>query len=189
MYGQICGNLCPMQQKRKQSKDGLSRNQSSTMPDNWEECSSSNQNDEEFKLTMKAARRKLEVPMPAAMPCKIPIKRAVGKPPQYWETQDKIRLCCWCRRKHETKAGRSRTQTSSRSYHWKGWWILWPTTVLFTNSFPCLKQFKFQMQKQQWRNNGKNWRKSRHGSWRKSEIRKRWSMKQGMRAELCTLRR
>ena len=31
-------------------------------------------NDEEFKLTMKAARRKLEVPMTAAMPCKIPIK-------------------------------------------------------------------------------------------------------------------
>ena len=31
-------------------------------------------NDEEFKLTMKAARRKLEVPMPAALPCKIPIK-------------------------------------------------------------------------------------------------------------------
>ena len=42
-------------------------------------------NDEEFKLTMKAARRKLEVPMPAAMPCKIPIKssgrthRSIGK--------------------------------------------------------------------------------------------------------------
>ena len=42
-------------------------------------------NDEEFKLTMKAARRKLEVPMPAAMPCKIPIKtsgethRNIGK--------------------------------------------------------------------------------------------------------------
>ena len=31
-------------------------------------------NDEEFKLTIKAARRKLEVPMPAAMPCKIPMK-------------------------------------------------------------------------------------------------------------------
>ena len=42
-------------------------------------------NDEEFKLTMKAARRKLEVPMPAAMPCKTPIKssaethRNIGK--------------------------------------------------------------------------------------------------------------
>ena len=42
-------------------------------------------NDEELKLTMKAARRKLKVPMPAAMPCKIPIKssgeahRIIGK--------------------------------------------------------------------------------------------------------------
>ena len=42
-------------------------------------------NDEEFKLTIKAARRKLEVPMPAAMPCKITIKssgethRSIGK--------------------------------------------------------------------------------------------------------------
>ena len=42
-------------------------------------------NDEEFKLTMKAARRKLEFPMPAAMPCKIPTKssgethRNIGK--------------------------------------------------------------------------------------------------------------
>ena len=39
MYGQICGSICLMQQKRKQNKDGLSRNQSSTMPDNWEEYS------------------------------------------------------------------------------------------------------------------------------------------------------
>ena len=31
-------------------------------------------NKEEFKLTIKVARRKLEVPMQAAMPCKIPIK-------------------------------------------------------------------------------------------------------------------
>ena len=31
-------------------------------------------NDGEYKLTIKAARRKLEVPMPAAMPCKIPTK-------------------------------------------------------------------------------------------------------------------
>ena len=41
--------------------------------------------DEEFKLTMKAARRKLEVPMPAAMPSKILMKssgeihRNIGK--------------------------------------------------------------------------------------------------------------
>ena len=42
-------------------------------------------NDEEFKLTMDAARRKLEVPLPATVPRKIPIKssgetdRNIGK--------------------------------------------------------------------------------------------------------------
>ena len=47
--------------------------------------SSVEQTDEEFKLTMKAARRNLEVPMPAAVPCKIPMKssgeshRSIGK--------------------------------------------------------------------------------------------------------------
>ena len=85
MYGQICGNLCPMQRKRKQNKDGLSRNQSSTMPDSEEEYTFIEPDDEEFKVTIKAARRKLEVPMPAAMPCKIPVKssgethRKIGK--------------------------------------------------------------------------------------------------------------
>ena len=53
-------------EKESKTKDGLSRNQSSTMPE-------------------KAARRKLEVPMPAAMLFKIPIKssgethRNIGK--------------------------------------------------------------------------------------------------------------
>ena len=57
--------FCPMQRKTKQTKDGLSRIQSSTI--------------------LKAARRKLEVPMPAVMPCKTPIKssgethRNIGK--------------------------------------------------------------------------------------------------------------
>ena len=35
--------------------------------------------DEEFKRTMKNARRKLEIPMPAAMPCKTPVHAAVDK--------------------------------------------------------------------------------------------------------------
>ena len=40
-------------------------------------------------------------------------------PPKYWETQDEIRLYCPCRRKHETKARRGWTQTSSRSHYCK----------------------------------------------------------------------
>ena len=43
------------------------------------QCQTFVPNNEEFQLTMKAARRKMEVPMPAAMPCKIPIKSS-GEP-------------------------------------------------------------------------------------------------------------
>ena len=51
--------------------------------------------DEEFKDIMKDARWKLEIPMPAAMPCKTPIKnsgetyRGIGK--------SKTKLCLYCR--------------------------------------------------------------------------------------------
>ena len=76
-------------------------------------------NDEEFKVTIKAARRKLEVSMPAAMPCKIPMKSSGKTHRNIWETQDKICMYCWCRRKHEIKARWSRTQISSISHHCK----------------------------------------------------------------------
>ena len=56
--------------------------------------------DADFKDIMKNARSKLEIPMPAAMPCKTPKKR--------WrnllrccEKQDKTCLYCRCRRVHE----------------------------------------------------------------------------------------
>ena len=62
-----------MQRKRKQNKDGLSRKPK------LEGIFFIEPNDEEFKLTMKAARRKLEVPIPAARPCRIPIQNS-GKP-------------------------------------------------------------------------------------------------------------
>ena len=68
---------------------------------------------------MKAARSKLEVPMPAAMLFKKNDKEQRGNPPQYWETQDKIRWCGGGRRKHETKSRRSWTQTTSRTHYCK----------------------------------------------------------------------
>ena len=73
-------------------------------------------------------------------------------PPQYWETQDKIHFCCWCRQKHETKVGREWTQTSPRSYHLKRDEV---TAVLFTSSFRCLKHWKCRLQRQLWRENRK----------------------------------
>ena len=85
MYGRKSGSICLMQRKAKQSKSGLSRNQNSTTARQVRGMYFIEPNDEEFKVTIKAARRKLEVPMPATMPCKIPIKssgeahRSIGK--------------------------------------------------------------------------------------------------------------
>ena len=115
-------------------------------------------------------------------------KEQCRNPPQYWETQDKIRLYCWCRRKHENKDRRSWTQNLIQITSVQKGWIPCLTTVLRTSSFRCLKLKKFQMQRQQRRTSGKNWRKSQHGSWRKSEIRKKWSKKHGIRAENFILR-
>ena len=50
--------------------------------------------DEEFRHIIKNARRKLEIPMPAAMPCKNTSKLPRGNLPQYWEKQDQICLYC-----------------------------------------------------------------------------------------------
>ena len=66
--------------------------------------------------------------------------------------------------------------------------IHWVTTIWCANLFLCLKLWKFPQQRQQWTRNGNIWRKFRRGTWRKSEVRKRWSMKQGIRAAKFILR-
>ena len=40
-------------------------------------------------------------------------------------------------------------------------WIHWVTKILCTNLFLCLKPWKYQMQRQQCRSNGENWREYR----------------------------
>ena len=51
--------------------------------------------DEEFKRMMKNSRRKLELPMPAAMPCKL--QRDIIRTRNLvcsWRTQDRVHLYC-----------------------------------------------------------------------------------------------
>ena len=66
--------------------------------------------------------------------------------------------------------------------------IHWSTTIFYTSLILCLKQWTYQMRKQQWTNNGKNLGKYGHDNWLKSKTKMRWSLKQGMRAEKCILR-
>ena len=103
------------------------------------------QNDEEFKLTIKAARRKLEIPMPAAMPCKIPIKisgethRSVGK--------RGTKYACVVDADEST---RSRLEGAVHKHHQDR------VTEKGMNSFShynLVSVQKFQMQRRQWRKN------------------------------------
>ena len=61
--------------------------------------------------------------------------------------------------------------------------IHYNTTIWFTNLFLCFKPWRSPQQKQQWIKNGTNWKRFRRGTWRESEVRKRWSMKQGRTAQ------
>ena len=47
-------------------------------------------------------------------------------------------------------------------------------TIWCTILFLCSKPWKFPQQKQQWTRNGKQLKRSRRGTWRKSEVRRRW---------------
>ena len=57
------------------------------------------------------------------------------------------------------------------------------SNVRMSRNFDTPTKTQMAQIKQQWTRNGKNSRKYRCGSWRKSEVRKRWSMKQVRRAQ------
>ena len=162
MCGQTCGNLCPMQPKRKQSKDGLSRNQSSTMPDNWEEYSLLNQ-------TMK--------------------QRAVGKTTAKLGNA-RLKYACIVDADESTRPRPEGAGHKPHQDHITAKGMNSMTHCSLVHKFiPMPQAFKkFQMQRQQWKKNGKNWRESRMAADQRSETRKKWSMKQEIRADTFILR-
>ena len=133
--------------------------------------------DTEFKETIKNARKKLETSVAPAMPCKIMKNCGSGG-----SNKIKTKLACIL----EAYESRMRMGNSIPHNHEdhiaKKVKIHYRTTNWFTNLFQCLKHWKFLQGKQRWTRNWKNWRKFLRGIWRKSEVRKRWSMKQGCRA-------
>ena len=67
MYGQMCGRISDASKKKAKQRWAIEK----PKLDNTRQLRGIffiEPNDEEFKHTMKAARGKLEVPMPAAMP-------------------------------------------------------------------------------------------------------------------------
>ena len=120
-------------------------------------------NDKEFKLTMKAARRKLDVPIPAAMSCKIPTKnsgethRNVGK--------RKTKYACVVDADESARPRLEGAEHKPHQDHITAKGANSMTHYSLVHKFiPMPQALKIATQRQQWRKYGKNWRKSRHGS-------------------------
>ena len=82
--------MCPTRRNVKRSKNGLSRNQRSTVPGDCVVFIFIDPDDEEVKDIMNNARGKLETPKRVAMLCKL-------QRDKYRGTHDKLRLNCCCR--------------------------------------------------------------------------------------------
>ena len=81
-----------MHRNANKCRNGPSRNQNSIMPEDYVVFFFIELDDEEFERFMKNARRKLEIPTPAAMPCRLQLH-------QHRETcgtvgQHKIKYVC-----------------------------------------------------------------------------------------------
>ena len=141
MYGQICRRICLMQRKRKQNKDGLSRNQNSTMPDNWEE----------YSILDQTVKNSSSQSKPLGESWKFRCQQQSCS--SIWKR--KAKYACVVDADEST---RPRLNWAVHKHHQdhiteKG---MNSATILFANSFRCLKQWKFWMLRQQWR---KEWEK------------------------------
>ena len=131
--------------------------------------------DTDFKETIKNARKKLETSVALAMPCRI-IKNCGSDASNKIKTKLACTLeadCVWEIHYHIIMKTILQEKVT----------IHYCIIIWCTNTFLCLKLWRFPQQKQQWIKNGRSWKRFRRGTWRKSEVRKRWSMKQGRRAQ------
>ena len=135
-----------------------------------------NPEDKEYKETIKNARKKLETSVAPAMPCKT--MKNCGR-----SDKNKTKLACILEANESTRMRMANSEPHNHEDHiaGKGENSLQHYNLV-TSLFLCLKLWKFRQQKQQWTRNGKNWRKFRRGTWPKSKVRNRWSMKQRRRA-------
>ena len=139
--------------------------------------------DKEFKETIRNARKKLETPMALATLCKTNKKSKRGE--TRGKSNDfKSQFACILEASEST---RMRMEESLPNYHEDHISGKRDNSLqhynLLHKFFLCLKPWRFPEQEQQWKKNGRNLKRFRRGTWQKSEVNQRWSMKQGRRAQ------
>ena len=151
------------------------------MPEDYEEFISFDPEDKEFKETMKNTRKKL---VARAMPWKTSKKSKHGE--TRGKTNDfKSKFACILEASESTRLHMEESLPNCHEDHIGGRGDNSLQHFNLVHKFIPVPQAmrNIQQQRQQWTRNGKNWRKFRRGTWRKSEVRKRWSMKQGRRSQ------
>ena len=175
LCGQRFGKICPMRRNAKKSKSGLLGNLSSTVPKDCVVFISLIPRMRNSTISWKMRLESWRFRCQQQCLVKIQYVKAARKPPS-------------CRI-YEDPIGRSSLQVSWRSHGSK--------RDEFTKSLQfgaqihsyASNKWKYQMQRLQWKKNGKHWKRYQHGNWRKSETKMRWVPKQGIKAEPYTLHR
>ena len=110
--------------------------------------------DEEYKDIIENARRKLETPKAAAMPCNRAFSQACIRATVVSKTKKNQGISCIT---EAHKSTRQRTESVTKRIHEEHIATIW-----CINLFRCRKQWRFQMQRQHWTRNGKSLRKFQH---------------------------
>ena len=174
--------------KKKAKKNGLSRNRSSTMPDNWEENSLLNHTMKNSSSQWKPLGESWKFRCQQQCLAKYR-QRAVVKPTATLGNARQNTLVLLMPTKARDQGWKELDTNLVKITSLQKGWILWFTTVLFTSSFRCLKHQENSRRKgtsgeRVW-NIGENPSTAADES-QKQE--KKWSREQGIRAEKCTLR-
>ena len=137
--------------------------------------------EKEFNETIKNAHKKVEtpgLPLCIARPVRtVSMVRSLVNP---MRSNRGLRVF-WSQWIQKTTNGESFTEPSRTPYCGKRDNSL-QRYILVHTFFFCRRLWNLPQRKQRWTRNGKNWKRFQRGPWRKSELRKRWSMKQGRRA-------
>ena len=134
--------------------------------------------DQDYKETLKHARRKLERPLDAAMLCKKGFILAPGNWEWSWmhltKSQRQTMVVSWNLMSPQGNEWNLLNQKIHED-HIAGKRIYFDDTLQFGAqvSFRCLERCKFRMPKQQWTRNGRSSRQSQPGSWKKWRAKRR----------------
>ena len=126
--------------------------------------------DKEFKETIKNARKKLETSVAPAMPCKIMKKNCASGGSIKIKNKTCVYSGSWWI--YKTAYGKIITKSSWRPHCRKRHKFI-----------PMPQALKIPAAKAAVDKEWEKWRKFRRGTWHKSEVNQRWSMKQGRPAQ------